>query len=65
MLKNKLFRYFCMMSGAVARWIFILSGLLFPVISDNFKQFYRHANRFRKSATGGNTSRVISPLTIP
>ena len=65
MLKNKLFRYFCMMSGAVAGWIFILPGLLFPVITNNFKQCYRHANRFRKSAISGNTSRVISPLTIP
>ena len=65
MLKNKMFWYFCMMPGAVAGWIFTLFGLLFPVILDNFKQCYRHANLFIKSATFGNTSRVISPLTIP
>ena len=37
MLKNKLFWYFGMMPGAVAGWIFILFGLLFPIQDETIK----------------------------
>ena len=37
MFKNKLFWYFCMMPGALAGWLFVLFGLLFPIQNETIK----------------------------
>jgi len=40
MLRNEKFWYFFVMPGAVAGWIFILYGLLFPIQDENIRMVW-------------------------
>ena len=40
MFKNEKFWYFCVMLGAVAGWIFVLYGLLFPLQDETVKMIW-------------------------
>jgi hypothetical protein len=40
MFKNEKFWYFVIMPGAVAGWIFVLYGLLFPIQDENIRMVW-------------------------
>jgi hypothetical protein len=40
MFKNEKFWYFCVMPGAVAGWIFVFYGLIFPIQDETMKMIW-------------------------